>query len=552
MKPASCALTTAALFGVLNGFLASPAAAQDARPRHLYVELGAFGGVFVPDEEHEFYDQDVAVQEPFKTVLPDMGIHLAFFPLSWLGLEGEGSFVLGKTDSGGTANLFSGRGSLVLQIPLRVTPFVLGGAGNTWLVSEDDVLGEDRDRVFHGGAGLKIFATRGLQFRLEGRVYYSNRERSATDPTDDNGLVPHFGGLAGITWAIGGVRRDEIEDDPDPDGDGFVAPEDKCPEEKGGEPDGCPGKDSDDDGLNDSADRCPTEAETVNGHEDTDGCPDSLPDEDGDGVTGEKDKCADEPEDKDGFQDDDGCPDADNDEDGMADANDMCPEQDGPTENRGCPDSDKDGDGVVDRIDNCPDQPGSSRFQGCRTRQLVSITPSQLKVFKNVQFGSARATIARRSRKLLDNVANVIRSHPEFNKIRIEGHTDDRGSDEVNKNLSQQRAQAVADYLIGRGVEADRIEAIGFGEEKPLFSNRTASGRRKNRRVEFNLEEVRPAGSKPGRSGGSSGKKPAGSDKDADADEEKPAGKKKPADTKAPEKTDEVEIKPTKRSGDGE
>jgi outer membrane protein OmpA-like peptidoglycan-associated protein len=570
MSLACRTLSVVAVLASLTGLFTSDALAQDERPRHLYFELGAFGGVFVPDDEHEFYDETVAVQEPFKTVNPDMGVHIAFFPLSWLGLEGEGSAVLGKTDSGGTANLFSARGSLVLQIPFRVTPFVLGGIGNTWLVSEDDVLGEDRDRVFHGGAGLKIFATRGFQIRLEGRVYYANRERDPANPTEENGYVPHFGGLAGLTWAIGGRSSGrDTEGDPDPDLDGFVAPEDKCPDERGVEPDGCPAKDSDNDGLNDSADRCPTEAETVNGHDDTDGCPDDLPDADGDGITGEKDQCADEPEDKDGFKDGDGCPEADNDDDGMADADDMCPEESGPTDNRGCPDTDKDSDGIVDRLDNCPDEAGRATYKGCRSKQLVSITPSQLKVFKNVQFRSGGASIARPSRKLLDQVASLIKAHPEFEKVRIEGHTDDRGSDDTNKALSQERAQAVADYLIGRGVEPDRLQAIGFGEEKPLFSNNTASGRRKNRRVEFNLEEVRPPGSKPGKSGkksgsGSSGSKKSGSDRDkdkdadADADESsdaaessssKKSGSKK-KDTKLPAKKDEVELKGRSTGGD--
>jgi outer membrane protein OmpA-like peptidoglycan-associated protein len=543
-----------AVFASLTGSFARGAAAQDARPRHLYFELGAFGGVFIPDEEHEFVDDQVAQQEPLKQIGPDMGIHLAFFPLSWLGIEGEGSAVLTKTDeSNGTVNLFSGRGSLVLQIPFRVTPFILGGAGNTWTVSEDDVLGNDTDVVFHGGAGLKIFATRGLQFRLEGRVYLGDRLDPA-DPTKDNDYIPHFGALGGITWAIGGRRSDTGEEDPDPDGDGFVAPEDKCPTQKGVEPDGCPAKDSDGDGLNDSADKCPKEPETVNGHEDTDGCPDDEPDADEDGISGAADKCEDEPEDKDGFNDDDGCPEADNDEDGLADADDMCPEQDGPNENRGCPDSDKDGDGVVDRLDNCPDQPGRSTFKGCSTKQLVSITPSQLKVFRNVQFGSGGTSIARRSRKLLDQVANVIRAHPEFVKVRIEGHTDDRGGDDSNKALSQQRAQAVTDYLISRGVEAKRLEAVGFGEEKPLFSNRTASGRKKNRRVEFNLEDVRPPGSKPGKSGSKSsgGDKSSGdkSDKDGDRDSDRDKDKDRDRDRDVPETEDRSETmkKPRKET----
>jgi outer membrane protein OmpA-like peptidoglycan-associated protein len=192
----------------------------------------------------------------------------------------------------------------------------------------------------------------------------------------------------------------------------------------------------------------------------------------------------------------------------------MCPEQSGPPENRGCPDGDRDGDGVVDRIDNCPDEVGRAEFQGCRTKQLISITASQLKVFQNVQFATGKATISPRSRRLLENVAQVIKAHPEFRKIRIEGHTDDRGADDFNKSLSQDRAASVRDALIGQGVEADRLEAIGFGEERPLSSNRSANGRRKNRRVEFNLEDIGP---------------PSGPAKGAPAPSSAPAPASKPA-----------------------
>lgn len=537
----SCVVLTLAV-----GPLARDAAAQDARPRGLSLEAGLFGGVFIPDEHHEFYDPTITEQQELNRVSPDFGVRLGFYPLSFLGIEGEGGASFSETESGASANLYSLRGALVLQIPTRVAPFVLGGVGNTWLRSEESALGQDRDRVFHAAAGLKIFATRALQFRLEGRWYYTNQERPANDPTNDNGMVAHFGALAGVTWVIGGRSRPELQADPDPDADGFVEPEDKCPTERGVEPDGCPAKDGDGDGVNDAADRCPTEPETMNGNEDTDGCPDEVPDTDNDGILGEADKCAQEPEDKDGFQDADGCPDPDNDSDGLVDGSDACPEASGPPENRGCPDSDKDGDGVVDRIDNCPDEVGRAEFQGCRTKQMVSITPSQLRVFKNVQFATARTTIARPSRRLLDQVATVIRQHPEFRKIRIEGHTDDRGADEVNKALSQQRAQAVADYLIGRGIEPDRLEAVGFGEERPMASNRTASGRRKNRRVEFNLEDVRPPGStQPGKPPAQPGTQPSGS----------PSGgaPAKPAAPAKPPVKDDVEIKPPpKQPGGGQ
>ncbi|HTE53404.1 MAG TPA: OmpA family protein [Kofleriaceae bacterium] len=544
-------VTPVLVFLALGGLGAGKADAQEARPRALGVEIGVFGGVFIPDEHHEFYNPAVAEQQPLANVSPDFGARLGFYPLSFVGLEGEAGASFSEADSGESANLYSLRGSLVLQVPLRVTPFIMGGVGNTWLRSENTTLGNDRDRVWHGAAGLKIFANRTLQFRLEGRIYYTNQERNAQDPTDDNGMVAHFGALAGVTWVIGGRGAPAVEAQPDPDGDGFVEPEDLCPNEKGVEPDGCPAKDKDGDGINDSGDRCPTEAETVNGVDDTDGCPDELPDPDADGVRGPADKCPAEPEDKDGFEDEDGCPDVDNDKDGLVDGSDMCPEQAGPPENRGCPDTDKDGDGVVDRIDNCPDEVGRAEFQGCRTRQLISITASQLKVFQNVQFRTGKASIAPRSRRLLTNVADVVRAHPEFRKIRIEGHTDDRGADDFNKSLSQDRARAVVDFLVGQGVESDRLEAIGFGEERPLASNRSANGRRKNRRVEFNLEDVRPSGS-AGPRGGTPAPAPTPTPTKAPAPaagEKKPAA---PAPAAKPSSTKPAPVKPAPKGGGGQ
>ena len=76
--------------------------------------------------------------------------------------------------------------------------------------------------------------------------------------------------------------------------------------------------------------------------------------------------------------------------------------------------------------------------------------------------------------------------------IEVEGHTDNVGKAEVNKKLSQKRADAVKDYLIKKGIEADRLSAIGYGSEQPIADNKTKEGRAQNRRVEFKItfEEV--------------------------------------------------------------
>ena len=102
-----------------------------------------------------------------------------------------------------------------------------------------------------------------------------------------------------------------------------------------------------------------------------------------------------------------------------------------------------------------------------------------------IQFDTGKATIKPVSYSLLDDVAQVLKDHPEVKKVRIEGHTDSKGSAKLNTSLSKARAQAVRKYLVDKGVEAPRLEAAGFGPKKPVADNATAEGREKNRRVEF-------------------------------------------------------------------
>jgi outer membrane protein OmpA-like peptidoglycan-associated protein len=478
------ALSVALLGGAV--LMSGTARADEARPNDRTLELGIAAGVFIPDDEHEFYDPNAGPQEPLSSVNPDLLGRIGFFPIAFVGAEAEAGVVFANTDTGGSTPLLALRGSVVAQVPGRVTPFVFAGLGNIWTRSDDMDLGNDRDRVWHAGLGLKYFMSGRLHGRLDGRWYYTNRLR---DGMDDNGMVSHWEVTLGAGYTLGGGAREtstEVVID-DPDADGFIGSADSCPEESGVEPDGCPARDADGDGLVPPQDRCPGEAETVNGFEDDDGCPDELPDTDGDGLRGDADKCPTEPEDVDSFEDQDGCPDLDNDKDGVVDTADKCPAEAGVVENRGCPDTDRDKDGVVDRLDNCPDEPGTAANQGCKKKQLVVITQTSLKILDKVFFATNKARILPRSRRLLNNVAQVLQSHPEIEKIRIEGHTDDRGNDAHNKDLSQRRADAVRDYFIERGVAAERLESLGFGEEKPVADNKTGKGRAQNRRVEFNI-----------------------------------------------------------------
>ena len=245
--------------------------------------------------------------------------------------------------------------------------------------------------------------------------------------------------------------------------------------------------DRDGDGINDSDDKCPAEAEDKDGFEDSDGCPD--PDNDKDGLADAADKCPVEAEDKDGFEDGDGCPDPDNDQDGIADGDDECPveaeDKDGFEDDDGCPDPDNDKDGVADGDDKCPTEPGPADNGGCPKKyQHIVVTEEKIELKQKIFFETDKAVIMSRSFGLLSEIANVLQSRPTM-QVRIEGHTDARGTAKHNLALSQARAEAVRVHLAGLGVDGDRMNAQGFGSEQPIETNKTAAGRERNRRVEF-------------------------------------------------------------------
>ncbi|MEZ4401051.1 MAG: DUF4215 domain-containing protein [Kofleriaceae bacterium] len=305
--------------------------------------------------------------------------------------------------------------------------------------------------------------------------------------------TPDWRALGGLWFGSRGRPAERVAGPSDRDHDGIVDAEDTCPTEpetaNGFEDeDGCPDDaDADHDGIPAPADACPTEPETKNGFEDTDGCPDQVPDTDGDGMADPADSCPEQAEDKDGFEDDDGCPDPDNDGDAVLDRADRCPDEAGVVENGGCPDTDRDGDTVVDREDNCPDEPGSVKNHGCKDKQLVVFKGGTIELLDVVYFKTNKDVIEKRSYRLLANVARVVKGHPEIKKVVIEGHTDDQGDDAYNKELSQRRAEAVLTFLVSQGIDAGLLEAIGYGEERPLADNRTRKGRATNRRVEFKV-----------------------------------------------------------------
>ena len=129
---------------------------------------------------------------------------------------------------------------------------------------------------------------------------------------------------------------------------------------------------------------------------------------------------------------------------------------------------------------------------GCKDKQLVVFTGGTIDLLDVVYFKTNKAEIQKRSFKLLKNVAAVVRAHNEIKKITVEGHTDDQGDDDYNKDLSQRRAQSVVDFLIANGVDSSLLVPIGYGEERPIEENTTRKGRAKNRRVEFHVDNGGP------------------------------------------------------------
>jgi outer membrane protein OmpA-like peptidoglycan-associated protein len=115
----------------------------------------------------------------------------------------------------------------------------------------------------------------------------------------------------------------------------------------------------------------------------------------------------------------------------------------------------------------------------------VVVTPEKLEIKEKVFFDTGKVSIQPASYGLLDEVAATLKDNGDVQRVVIEGHTDDKGNPAVNEKLSKGRAEAVKSYLVDKGVEAERLDAKGFGSAKPIASNKSAKGREENRRVEF-------------------------------------------------------------------
>ncbi|MBO4351814.1 MAG: OmpA family protein [Proteobacteria bacterium] len=220
-------------------------------------------------------------------------------------------------------------------------------------------------------------------------------------------------------------------------------------------------------------------------------CRNQLVDTDGDTIPDKDDKCPFAG--RAGYIDEFGCA-PDRDGDTVPDYVDLCPDEGGRVDRDGCPikPKDSDGDGLYDDVDKCPYEPetfnGYEDEDGCPDSDpdaLVDLSEGKINIKEQVFFETSKAVIKKESHELLNQVAKLLVDNPHIGNVTVEGHTDSRGKYNSNMKLSQDRAESVMKYLVGRGVDASRLNAIGYGPDRPIDSNDTKEGRARNRRVEF-------------------------------------------------------------------
>jgi OmpA-OmpF porin, OOP family len=318
-----------------------------------------------------------------------------------------------------------------------------------------------RDNQFRLGA--QIFGSTGigrsttfdvdntpLEWMLEGRMALGQKKRGYVGAGAGTRITPGYAPDFRLVALIG--YHFPIKDT-DPDSPGPKFKMNRYQEH---------GADTDKDGLPDDIDLCPTDPEDGKPPNPDDGCP-QLPDRDGDGNPDTTDQCPDQPEDYDKVKDKDGCPEDDADKDNIGDAKDKCPEEPGVASND-------------------PEKNGCPQF----IRKITG--SSEIQILKQVQFATGKATILPASYPILDEVVRLLQVNPEIKHLDIEGHTDNKGSDDLNEKLSDARSKSVMQYIISKGIDAGRLSAQGFGPRRPIADNNTAEGRQKNRRVEFHIK----------------------------------------------------------------
>jgi outer membrane protein OmpA-like peptidoglycan-associated protein len=171
------------------------------------------------------------------------------------------------------------------------------------------------------------------------------------------------------------------------------------------------------------------------------------------------------------------------------------PDVDGSHAAAGCPVpppvvlADRDHDGFLDDEDACPDQEetlnGVEDDDGCPDQGLVELHGDRVVLDDRVLFEFDRARVVRSARPILEAVVTMFQGHSQWDRVRVEGHADERGDDELNLALSERRARAVREQLVEMGVPEDRIDIAAYGESRLLDTETTEEAHARNRRVEL-------------------------------------------------------------------
>jgi outer membrane protein OmpA-like peptidoglycan-associated protein len=440
-----------------------------------------------------------------------------------IGLSGKLWFPTGP--SGAFVGTGGVRGLPELVLGGRVVDrIVWSAAAGPQIAGSTNYAGIDQGSMWNWGlgAGVQLLDDRHLQLGAEmyGALTFKDVQKRTTNAElvftgryriiDDveigagvgPGLTSGMGTPAVRVVAMVAYTPEQKRPD-DRDRDGIKDAEDACPDVPGVRSDdpkknGCPIGDRDKDGVLDPDDACPDVPGLRSDDPKKNGCP-GPGDRDHDGIKDADDACPDVP----GVKSDDpaknGCPlDApvtkDRDGDGIFDDEDACPDIKGvrtrDPKTNGCP-PDTDGDGIRDDKDACPNEKGPAdpdpAKNGCP--RSVRVTENEIFILEQVQFDTGAATIRKVSDPLLDEVAGVLKEHPEITKVEVQGHTDSKGNRSINTPLSKNRAAAVVKALTKRGIDARRLTSQGYGPDQPIASNDTEQGRQKNRRVQFKILE---------------------------------------------------------------
>lgn len=360
--------------------------------------------------------------------------------------------------------------------------------------------GDDQRFTFDAGLGFEFEVTRAFHIGPAVRygMVFQQAEVSGVPQNFPDKDASYFS--AGLSIALR-YPPDEAAAPGDRDNDGVLDPDDQCVDvPAGANPDparqGCPRGDRDSDGVFDDNDQCPDQAQGDHPDPNRNGCP--LQDRDGDTVLDSDDQCPDQPQ---GATPDParrGCPAGDRDSDGVIDPEDQCVDVPaGPrpsTARRGCPAPDADHDGIIDQPegpDQCPDRPetfnGNQDDDGCPDgAALAEQVGTQIRILQQVNFRTDSDEITgRQSFQVLEAVVGILRAMTNITSIDIQGHTDDRGAADHNRDLSNRRAASVLRYLTEHGIETGRLSSHGFGPDCPAIPGTSRAARAANRRVQF-------------------------------------------------------------------